>query len=378
MSMPHFGRATLAAVAAAVCLGSCSPPEPLKIGFLGGLSGRVTDLGTGGLNGVRLAVELRNKSGGVKGRPVELIEEDDQQDAETARQAVGRLIERKVAAVIGPMTSAMAIATLPQINDARLVMVSPTVSSEALSGLDDHFFRVASSTRHFARQSAEHYARAMGLRRIRPVFDLRNKSYTESWLRDFSAAFKATGGSLLEPLGFTSGEEPRFASLAGLALADAPDGIVILGNSVDTAMLCQSIRKIDPSIPIATSEWAATERLIELGGKAVEGVVIAQLIDRRSTEPSFIAFQNAYVTRFGQTPGFAGLYGFDAANVVFAALENKAAKQTLKEALLAQKTFAGTQKAIVFDDYGDTQGGTQLYAVRNGEFIPIAPFTPRP
>lgn len=369
-------RALSTAVAAMVIatgLAACSPPEPIRIGFLGGLSGRVTDLGMGGLNGVRLAVEQRNKKGGVNGRPVELIEEDDQQSTDIARLAVERLIERKVVAIIGPMTSAMALATLPLVNDARVVMISPTVSSEALSGLDDHFFRIASSTRHFARQSALYYARTMGLKRIRPVFDLRNNSYTESWLRDFGTAFRAAGGTLLEPVGFTSSDGVRFASLAGLALSDHPDGIVILGNSVDTAMLCQSIRRIDPSIPVATSEWAATERLIELGGTAVEGIVIAQLIDRRSAEPAFVAFQEAYANRFGQAPGFAGMYGFDAANVIFTALEKKKTDQTLKQALLAEKAFPGTQKTIVFDEYGDTQGGTQLYTVKNGEFVPTAP-----
>lgn len=373
MSLSCAARAALSAAAAALCLGACAPAEPVRIGFLGGLSGRVTDLGIGSLNGVRLAVEMRNRQGGINGHPIELIEEDDRQDAEAARQAMRRLIDRKVAAVVGPMTSMVAMATLPLANEAQLVMVSPTVSSEALSGLDDHFFRIASSTRHFARQSAEHYVKIMGLRRIRPLHDEGNRIYTESWLRDFGAAFRAGGGELLEPIGFQSGNDVDFPALAARALADAPDGIIILGNSVDTAMLCQSLRRLDRSIPVGTSEWAATERLIELGGKAVEGIVVAQLMDRRSREPAFVAFQSAYVLRFGQSPGFAGMYGFDAANVVFAALEKKAPKETLKQALLAQQTFAGTQRTFVFDEYGDTQGGTRLYTVTDGEFAPIGP-----
>jgi ABC-type branched-subunit amino acid transport system substrate-binding protein len=67
---------------------ACTPPEPLRIGFLGGLSGRVADLGIGGRNGAILAVEMRNQQGGINGRRVELIAEDDQQDVEVARQAV--------------------------------------------------------------------------------------------------------------------------------------------------------------------------------------------------------------------------------------------------------------------------------------------------
>ena len=66
----------------------CSPKEPVKIGFLGGVSGRVADLGIAGRNGALLAVEMRNKAGGLNGRTVELLVEDDQQDAEQAKAAV--------------------------------------------------------------------------------------------------------------------------------------------------------------------------------------------------------------------------------------------------------------------------------------------------
>lgn len=96
----------------AVLLG-CEPPEPIRIGFVGGTSGRVADLGIAGRDAVLLAVELRNQSGGVAGRKVKLLIKDDQQSPEVARRAVRDLIEQGVVAIVGPMTSAMAIAWCP-------------------------------------------------------------------------------------------------------------------------------------------------------------------------------------------------------------------------------------------------------------------------
>ena len=107
----------------------CSPPEPIRLGFIGGISGRVADLGIAGRNGAALAIEMRNKSGGINGRPVELIVEDDKQDPEIAKRGISRLIGNKVHAIIGPMTSTMAMASLPLINEARMTMISPTVTS---------------------------------------------------------------------------------------------------------------------------------------------------------------------------------------------------------------------------------------------------------
>ena len=77
----------------------------MRIGFLGGLSGRVADLGIGGRNGAILAVEMRNLQGGINGGSIELIAEDDQQDAQVTKQAIAHRLARKVEAVIGPMTS---------------------------------------------------------------------------------------------------------------------------------------------------------------------------------------------------------------------------------------------------------------------------------
>lgn len=350
-------------------LSACTPSEPIRIGFMGGISGRVADLGIGGRNGATLAVELRNKTGGIGGRAVELIAEDDQQDPEVAKRVVSQLIERKVVAIVGPMTSAMAVATVPLVNSAQLMMISPTVTSKALSGLDDHFFRVIAATTEYAHKSANYSFATQGLRRVSVAFDMRNQAYTESWLQDFRQAYEAAGGVITEALPFNSSEDTRFSELAGRLLQSRPDGVLILANSVDTALLAQQLRKRDAAVPINTSEWAATERLIELGGKAVEGFVISQFLDRESQQSSYLAFRKAFLERFGLEPGFAGLTAFDATNVLLDALVAQTAGKTLKQTILAQRDYAGAQSSIRFDANGDAARATYMTTIRHGAFV---------
>jgi branched-chain amino acid transport system substrate-binding protein len=362
----------LAALTLAVLgLPACSPPEPVRLGFLGGLSGRVADLGIEGRNGATLAVELRNKAGGVKGRPVELLVEDDQQNPDAARRAVGTLIERKVAAIVGPMTSAMATVTVPLVNQAQLVMISPTVTTTTLTGIDDYFFRVLADTTSYASKSADYHFNRAGLRRVAAAFDLSNRSYAESWLEDYRTAFTALGGKLVDRVSFSSGGEILFADLARQLLKGRPDGVLILANSVDAAMLCQHLRRLDSSIRLATSEWAATEQLVELGGKSVEGIMVGQFLDRQGTQKDYLDFQSAFFKRFGKAPGFAGLKAFDAANVALEAIAQQSSGQTLKQSLLTRKTFPGTQAPVVFDSFGDTSGETFLATVKDGSFVPL-------
>lgn len=367
--LPRWWQCIAALLAIGGVLAGCAPPEPLRLGFLGGLSGRVADLGIAGRNGAMLAVEMRNSSGGVNGRVVELIVEDDKQDPDLARKAVGRLLERKVEAIIGPMTSAMAVATVPLVNEAKLVMLSPTVTTTTLTGIDDHFLRVIASTTEYARVSAAYHFDRLGLRRVAAAYDLRNRAYTESWLTDYRHAFESAGGTLSTAVAFSSSGETSFADLAERLLRAQPELVLILANSVDAALLVQQIRKRDTVVRIGTSEWAATERLIELGGKAVEGVAIAQFIDRDSTQPAYLAFRKRYLERFGQEPGFGGLTAFDAANVVLDALVARQPGQTLKQVILAHGVFSGAQSEIRFDATGDAARETYLTTIRDGTFV---------
>ena len=91
-------------------------------------------------------------------------------------------------------------------------------------------------------------------------------------------------------------------------------------NAVDAALLCQQVRKLDPRVTISVSEWGSTERFIELGGAAVEGVYFAQFLDHGNTSPRYRHFLTSYRARFGQDPGFSGVAGYDAANVLLDAL----------------------------------------------------------
>ncbi|HRD49636.1 MAG: ABC transporter substrate-binding protein [Candidatus Competibacter sp.] len=373
--IPLFSRwnliiaAGLGAILLNALLSSCTPPESIRIGFVGGLSGRVADLGIAGRNGAQLAVELRNQAGGVAGRPVELIIRDDVQKPEIAERVMRELIAQGVVAIVGPMTSAMAMRMTPVANDAKIIMMSPTVTTNDLSGLDDYFFRVTSSTRVTAVKSALYQRNVRHMQQVVAVYDLSNQSYTENWLNEFRAAFTQNGGEMVKVLGFESGSDTAFLPIVRNLLVNPVDGVVIIANSVDAALLCQQIRKLDSHVPIVVAEWGATERLVELGGKTVEGVTTAQIFDRNNTSPLYQMFYQSYRDRFGHEPGFGGTAAFDAANVVLDALARQPPGQNLKQTVLAMRRFAGVQNPVIFDDFGDAQRKIFITTVSGGRFI---------
>jgi branched-chain amino acid transport system substrate-binding protein len=345
--------------------------EPIRIGFVGGISGRVADLGVGGRNGVLLAVEERNDHGGINGRPVELIIRDDEQNQDTARKVASELVERKVEAIIGPMTSSMAQAIVPIVNKARLIAVSPTVTTSELSGLDDYFLRVLPDTNSYAPKSAHFHFKTLGLRRAALIYDSGNSSYTVSWLTAFSKSFEALGGHIVAVNSFKSGGNVAFSPIVRDLLGRNPDLVVLVCSTVDAALLCQQVRKLAPRITISVSEWGSTERFIELGGTAVEGVYIAQFVDYGNTTPRYRNFLASYRKRFGQDPGFSALGGYDAATVVMDALAGRKKGIPLKDAILATGLYQGVQRKIVLNRFGDTESTTFMTVVKGGRFLTL-------
>ena len=360
--------------AAVVALGGmafagCVPSEPLTIGFVGSTSGRSADLGIAGRDAVQLAVEQRNQAGGVGGRQVRLLLRDDEQNPEVARRVLRELIDQGAVAIVGPMTSAMAMAVVPIANQARVLLVSPTVSTDELTALDDHFFRVNTATGDNAGRVAQFLLEQQGTRRLVAIYDTGNRSFTESWLAGFQAAYQQGGGELVQRIGFASGGETAFLTIAREALATPAEGILILANATDTALLSQQIRKLDSRLPITASGWAASDRLIEVGGKAVEGLTLVQDFDRNSGAPRYQEFRRLYGERFHREPDAAAVNAFDAGNVILDALAGRREpQQGVKEAVLAVRQFEGLQEPIGFDTFGDVRRKLFVTVVRDGRF----------
>lgn len=351
-------------------LTACAPAEPVKLGYLGGLSGRASDLGEAGRNGVLLAVEQANAAGGINGRKIELLIRDDGQNEETARAAIGEFAQAGVAAVIGPMTSRVAMAVLEPSGQAGLTVVSPTVTASTFSGRDDHFFKVVSSTAEHARISAA-YQHAAGLRRVAVILDAENAAFTNDWLEQYRQAFEALGGQMVAAEIFASGEDASYAQAVGRLKAVEADSLHFIANAADAVRLLLIARAQGLHQPASAATWAATERLLELGGQTVEDLIVTQYFDREDTSAAYLAFREAYRARFQDNPGFASVAAYDAARAVIVALRKQASGQALKQTLLSAGPYAGIQGEWNFDRYGDGERKAWAAVVRGGRFVRV-------
>lgn len=368
-------RGGLAAVAANVGAGvlpGCAT-SPVRLGFLGGLTGPTSDLGVAARDSALLAVEMANQRGGVAGAPVELLEFDDRQEPAALVDTVRAMRSAGLVGVVGPMTSSVAAAWIPLANEAGLTTVSPTVTSSDFAGLDDHFFRVCSTTRDYAQLSALHAVQKMGWRRLVLVRDDSNRAYTRSWAQHFGDSLVAQGGRLVHEAVFTSHMQ-HTGLLPALqhAVGHRPDALVVVANARDTALMAQHLAKNGMVLPMLAGEWAATDNLMAFGGRSVERLWVAQYFDPGSLQPAYRSFVDVFFKRFRREPGFAEVAAHDATVVMLHALAVRRRGETLKQALSRVARFDGLQQTIAIDPSGDAQRRLFMTRVMDGKFAVVA------
>ncbi|MFW5489158.1 MAG: ABC transporter substrate-binding protein [Desulfovibrio sp.] len=361
-----------ALLSALVLLGGCSDDKtPIRLGLVGGLSGENVDLGQAGRNGALLAVDEINQSGGVNGRPVELVIRDDKNRRDGAISATKDLVEEGVVAIVGPFTTTMAEAVRTVSEPKHILVFSPTASSVRLAGLDDSFFRLCSSTTDQASHYAELMVKQKGLRRISLVAAKDNLSFVKSWVDEYKRRIAAYGGELVAEVWYDFSTMSGFGDVVRDLLAPKPDAVMFVANAVSVARMAQQVRKSDKTTPIFASEWAGTQQIIELGGKAVNGLVVIHIFNKYGKEKPFLRFVKEYQSQFKSDPSFSSVIAYEVVKILASALEKKTPKESLKQAILKNGPYQGLQQSFAIDAYGDTVRQAHFVVVNGTQFSPV-------
>jgi branched-chain amino acid transport system substrate-binding protein len=368
------GRRRTALVALAGCglaLVGCRAQPPVRIGVLADLSGRTARSSTEARNGLLIATEEINQAGGVLGRQLQLVLQDAGAASVQESEAAARsLLRTGVDLVVGPFTSTLANRLLALFDEARVLLLCPTSIGDNLAGRDDQLVRINRTTR----ESALAYAQVLhgqGHRRLGLAVDARNPASNAAWGDDFGAAFAARGGSIGAVVGFAHvGSPPMFAVMRTL-LASQPDGLVLVTNGVEAARLAMQAAKLEAALPLFAPDWADGGALLEIGGRAVEGLVLSSAARPADDSPRFQAFRRMYLERFDAEPSYRSIGAHDAITVVADAMARARPGETLREAVLRHGPYEGLQQPIAFNRFGDNVARSAYFkVVRNGRFVP--------
>lgn len=347
----------------------CAADNTIKIGFTGQLSGAYSDLGVQGRNGVQLAIEDFNARGGINGRELVLLAENDKNNVKGAIEADRSLIDRGVVAIIGHMTSSQTLGVLPVIEESGIPLISPTSSTPLLNGKKDQVFRLNPSSARTAAVLGRYASRELEIQKVGLVYDLTNEAYSMPYALEFKNSFQEEGGEVLMQHTYLSGEDIRWEQIVDDIGRENLDSIFLVASASDTALFARKVRDVFPEMMILGSGWAYTQDLLRYGGRAVEGLIFADSFHADTKRVKFELFHDHYTERFGKAPGFAASQAYE--SVLFLAEGIRRSEDhdgDLTAALQSIQSIEGFMGTLRFNEYGDVIRPFFISVVRGGEF----------
>lgn len=342
------------------------------LGVLTPLTGDGAVYGVATRKGVDLALEEINAAGGVRGKPLNVVYEDDRMSATDGVSAFQRLIAtQKPSAVIGPFGSSVVLAVAPIANSAKVPILSASATADSIADAGDYVFRITPPNSRQGADDATYSWTKLGARRAMVIFQ--NNEYGLTLRDAFVRKFRELGGEVVAQEGFDLGATDYRAAL-GKARSLRPDVIFFPLHSQESTLLLRQAREQGVSTKFISADGAMTSELIEGAGPAAEGAYFSTLaLGFGVADQQIEAFKAAHARKYGAgEPDVYSAYYYEATKLMAKAIETGGTQpEQVKTALYAMtgdKAFMGITGRTSFDAKGEVDKPFYIYQVQQGKF----------
>ncbi|MDR2349949.1 MAG: branched-chain amino acid ABC transporter substrate-binding protein [Deltaproteobacteria bacterium] len=369
------GLFTILAIVLLSPSGAAMAQGTLKIGFAGALLGNLSSYGSSNLYGVEFAVADVNSKGGVAGKQVELVIEDDSCDPTLATAAAAKLLSAGIGHVLGHTCSGATASALEVYGNKAIVMSSSaTEVSLTESGRYPRFFRTT------PRDDVQGgvilgLIKKRGFKKVAILHDGSDHGMTlAAFVENGLKSDPSVGAAVVLSEGPVSGRSSSREAAARVKNSGA-DALFWGGYHVDGAKLAENLGDINARVVIVGADGLFDERFIRLGGPDVEG----SYVTGQAPPPESPAAGEALEYHRKNRAEESGTYFFHAAGAaqaLFSAI-GKAGDPSDPELVkrhLTEDTVPTVMGPVRFDSKGDIIGGAfNLYRVKNGKFLEVSP-----
>jgi branched-chain amino acid transport system substrate-binding protein len=343
--------------------------DPIRVGHFASLTGDTATFGQSTDRGIRMAVAELNAAGGVLGRPIEVITEDDRSVTEEARSAAQKLIQRdRVVALLGEVASSRSLAAAPEAQRAGVPMISPASTNPRVTEVGDDIFRTCFIDPFQGAVMARFAHDDLKAKRVAILFDFK-QDYSVGLADFFRKTFKALGGEVVADERYTSGDIEFRAQLTTIRGA-APDAIFVPGYYTEVGLIAKQARELGITVPLLGGDGWDSEKTLEIGGPAVEGDYFSTHYAADSDDPHVQEFVKRYQEQNKQVPDAMAALGYDAARILADALARAGSTDgpALRKALASTQDFAGVTGRITIDEQRNAVKDAVVLKIQDGRF----------
>lgn len=344
--------------------------ETILIGHFGSMTGSEATFGQSTDNGIRLAVKEINAAGGVKGRPIELKTYDDQGKSQEAGTAVTRLITSdKVAAVLGEVASSLSLAGGRVAQQYGVPMITPSSTNPAVTQIGDMVFRVCFLDPFQGWVEAKFAREHLKAQKAAILYD-QGQAYSKGLKDYFRKAFEEMGGTITTEQAYSGGDQDFSAQLTTIRQTN-PDILFVPGYYTDAGNVAIQVRKLGITVPMLGGDGWDSTQLAAIGKDAIEGSYFSNHYSFQEDRPEVKNFVEKYKADYGQIPDGLAALGYDAARLLFDAM-NRAGSldgRTLAAAIAGTQGFKGVTGLISMDANRDAKKSAVVVQMKGG--VPV-------
>lgn len=345
--------------------------DPIKIGVIAPLTGTSANYGEDSLGAITIALEEVNAAGGINGRPIQIIAEDDKcSDAKMATEAAQKLIEiDNVTAIVGQVCSTAVLASAPIAEAAKVPFVSCCAGNPALTNAGDYIFRVWPSNEVQGRTMAE-YIYNLGIRIAATLYTTSDYNYA---LQDvFAKEFERLGGNIVAQETYAPDSKDFRTQITKIKAKD-PEAVYVVPYG-EGGLVLKQMRELGIKSKIFGSETISSTQVVADAAGAAEGVIYATpSFDRKNNKTK--EFLETFKTKYGKDPSIpvGSASAYDSFMVVVEAMKAQdvnqgANREAIKKYLYTIKNYTGVSGIFSIDSNGDANKQYQLMKIENNTF----------
>jgi branched-chain amino acid transport system substrate-binding protein len=372
--MKHLLLAALT-LALGVAAGTATPAaraQDIVVGHFGSLTGGTATFGISTDEGIKLAADEINSSGGVLGKQVRVVTADDQSKPEEAVTAVQKLINQdKVVAILGEVASSRSLAAAPIAQRARIPMLSPASTNPKVTRVGDYIFRACfidpfqgSAMANFAMKDEK----GPKAKRFAIFYDNKN-DYSRGLREFFTNTVKQNGGQIIVDEAYGEGDRDFRAQLTKIKNAN-PDAIYCPGYYTEVALICLQARELGINVPLMGGDGWDSEKTFEIGRDAINGCFFTNHYSAEEDRPEVKKFVDSYKAKYnGKMPDAMAILGYDAMRIMADAIKraNSTAGSKVRDALAQTKDFPGASGTITIDKERNAQKPIVVLKIDGGK-----------
>jgi branched-chain amino acid transport system substrate-binding protein len=364
-------RILLASIVIASLLSACQPQagsgDKVRIGVFMSTTGSTANFGISSVNGIKMAADEINAAGGINGKQVDLLVQDDRSDASEAATIVTKFVTQdQVHAIIGEVASSRSIAAAPIAQNAKIPMLTPSSTNPEVTKKGDFIFRSCFIDPVQGAAIAQFAARTLNAKTAAIMVDRKN-DYSTGLEKVINETFTRMGGKIVATQSYQEGDQDFNAQLTSLKGTN-PEVIFVPGYYNDVGLIAKQARDKGINVPLIGGDGWDSTQLYAIGGSALNGSYFTNHYSPYDTDTKVQKFVTDYKARYGSLPDALAATAYDAARIMFDAIKrSKSLSGTdIRDALAATKDFPGVTGTVTFNEHRDAVKPIVMIEIKDG------------